>query len=67
MTGQTYNEINHLNAQSMDQVTTYTSDMASVAARIIVDINEKAVNNVIFLQVFGIEIGIKVFGNNGGR
>ena len=41
--------------------------MASIEARIIVDINEKAVNDVSFLQVFGIEKAIKVFGNKGAE
>ena len=67
LTGQTYEETNHLNAQSIDQVTTYSSDMASIAASIIMNVNEKAMNNVSCLQVFSIDKGIKVFGDKGAE
>ena len=67
MTGQTYDEVNHINAQSVEQLTTYTQEIALVAARIIIDINDKAINGVNFLQVFGIEKGIKGFGDKGAE
>ena len=67
MTGQTYDEINHLNVQSSDQVTNYTEEIAPVVTRIILDTKDRALNEASVLQVFDVEKGIKVIHEKGAK
>ena len=63
--GQTHNDVSHILVQSSDKIIHYTEETAHVIARIITRINELSIDKESFLQVFGVEKGIKVFGEKG--